>query len=157
MAAVVPAVVLRLSGWRTEPVIDTAVFGTAMLAAGLMLSWDAEAAEKRISQGPILTLVTVLPEYAVGKVPESNYGHYAAVNMTGANRLLFGVAWPLMAILHWLCTRQRGIAMATVNVIEICSQPRGCRQGSGLGLSIMHRVVEHLGSYGRRSGGRFLP
>lgn len=91
---------------------------------------------------PILALVTVLPEYAGGKAPESNYVHYAAVNMTGANRLLFGVAWPLMAILHWLRTRQRGIAMATVNVVEICFQPRGCRQGSGLGLSIVHRVVE---------------
>lgn len=38
------------------------------LAAGFMLSWGAEAAEKRISQGLILAgvaLVTVLPEYAV--------------------------------------------------------------------------------------------
>ncbi|NUZ08407.1 sodium:proton exchanger [Piscinibacter koreensis] len=130
VAAIIPAVVLRLSGWRPGPVIDTAIFGTAVLAAGFMLSWGAEAAEKRIAQGLILALValvTVLPEYAVdlyyayqaGKAPDSNYVHYAAANMTGANRLLVGLAWPLMAILHWLRTRQRGIAMATVNVVEI--------------------------------------
>ncbi|WP_246295175.1 sodium:proton exchanger [Piscinibacter koreensis] len=128
--AIIPALVLRLMGWRPGPVIDTVVFGIAVLAAGFMLSWGAEAAEKRISQGLILALValvTVLPEYAVdmyyayqaGKAPDSNYVHYAAANMTGANRLLVGLAWPLMGILHWLRTRQRSIQMASVNVVEI--------------------------------------
>ncbi|VXD05950.1 hypothetical protein SPHINGOT1_620019 [Sphingomonas sp. T1] len=45
-----------------------ALFGIAILAAGFMLSWGAEAAEKRVSQGLIvaaIALVTVLPEYAV--------------------------------------------------------------------------------------------
>lgn len=130
LAAVVPAAVLRFSGWRPNPVVDMAVFGAAVLAAGFMLSWGAEAAEKRISQGLILAavaLVTVLPEYAVdmyyayqaGKAPDSNYVHYAAANMTGANRLLVGIAWPLMAVLHWRRTRQRSIALATINMVEI--------------------------------------
>ncbi len=130
LAAIVPAAVFRLGGFRPNPLLDTAVFGVAMLAAGFMLSWGAEAAEKRISQGLILALValvTVLPEYAVdmyyafqaGKAPQSNYVHYAAANMTGANRLLVGIAWPLMAILHWSRTRERGIKLATVNVVEI--------------------------------------
>lgn len=130
LAAIVPAAVFRFSGWRPNPVLDTAVFGIAVLAAGFMLSWGAEAAEKRISQGLILAvvaLVTVLPEYAVdmyyayqaGKAPDSNYVHYAAANMTGANRLLVGLAWPLMAILHWWRTRQRSIPLATVNMVEI--------------------------------------
>ena len=39
--------------------------------------------------------------------------------LQGANRLLVGIAWPLMAILHWWRTRQRGITLATVNVVEI--------------------------------------
>lgn len=130
LAAIVPAAIFRFSGFRPNPVLDTAVFGVAVLAAGFMLSWGAEAAEKRISQGLVLALValvTVLPEYAVdmyyayqaGKAPESNYVHYAAANMTGANRLLVGVAWPLMAILHWSRTRERSIKLATVNVVEI--------------------------------------
>lgn len=130
LAAIVPAAVFRFSGFRPNPVLNTAVFGIAVLAAGFMLSWGAEAAEKRISQGLILALValvTVLPEYAVdmyyayqaGKAPESNYVHYAAANMTGANRLLVGLAWPLMAIVHWYRTRQRSIKLASVNVVEI--------------------------------------
>ncbi len=45
--------------------------------------------------------------------------HYAAANMTGANRLLVGLAWPLMAVLHWWRSRQCGIALATVNMVEI--------------------------------------
>jgi cation:H+ antiporter len=130
VASIVPAVIFRFSGFRPNPVLDTAIFGVAVLAAGFMLSWGAEAAEKRISQGLVLALValvTVLPEYAVdmyyayqaGKAPESKYVHYAAANMTGANRLLVGVAWPLMAFLHWFRTRERSIKLATVNVVEI--------------------------------------
>lgn len=130
VTAIVPAAVFRFSGWRPNPVLDTAVFGGAVLAAGFMLSWAAEAAEKRISQGLILALValvTVLPEYAVdlyyayraGQDPQSNYVHYAAANMTGANRLLVGVALPLMAVLHWWRTRQRSIVLPTANMVEI--------------------------------------
>lgn len=130
LAAIVPAAVFRLVGWRPNPLVDTLVFGVAVLAAGFMLSWGAEAAEKRISQGLILAmvaLVTVLPEYAVdmyyayqaGRSPASNYVHYAAANMTGANRLLVGVAWPLMALLHWWHSRQRAIALAAVNLVEV--------------------------------------
>ena len=128
--ATLPAIFLRLTGNRLGPVIDAAIFGTAVLAAGFMLSWGAEAAEKRISQGLILAavaLATVLPEYAVdmyyafraGQAPDSSYVHYAAANMTGANRLLVGLAWPLMALLHWWRTRQGGIQLARANVVEI--------------------------------------
>ncbi|MES2319145.1 MAG: sodium:proton exchanger [Pseudomonadota bacterium] len=130
LLAVLPAVVLRMTGWRPGPLLVTAIFGVAVLSAGFMLSWGAEAAEKRISKGlilAVLALVAVLPEYAVdmyyayqaGKAPESNYVHYAAANMTGANRLLVGVAWPLMALLHWARTRQRMIPLAQVNMVEI--------------------------------------
>lgn len=128
--AVVPAAIFRVTGWRPNAVADTAVFGVAVLAAGFMLSWGAEAAEKRISQGLVLAgvaLVTVLPEYAVdmyyafqaGRAPDSNYVHYAAANMTGANRLLVGLAWPLMAFLNWWRTRQRGITLGQNNSVEI--------------------------------------
>ena len=129
--ATVPALILRATGWRPNPVADAAVFGIAVLAAGFLLSWGAEAAEQHISQGLILAavaLVTVLPEYAVdlyyayqaGRAgPESSYVHYAAANMTGANRLLVGLAWPLMVLLHWLKDRHRSIELAPSNAIEI--------------------------------------
>lgn len=129
-AAMIPAVILRIEGWRPNPLLDTFVFGAAILAAGFLLSWGAEAAEKRISAGlivAIVALITVLPEYAVdfyyaysaGANPGSNYVHYAAANMTGANRLLVGLAWPLLVLLHWRRTRDRAIELRPVNRTEI--------------------------------------
>ena len=130
LGAMAPAMLFKLNGWNASPLVNTAIFGIAVLAAGFMLSWGAEAAESYISQGLILAvvaLITVLPEYAIdmyyafqaGRAPESNYVHYAAANMTGANRLLVGVAWPLILLLHWWRTRDRVIPLAPANIIEI--------------------------------------
>uniref|UniRef100_B0SUU5 Sodium/calcium exchanger membrane region n=1 Tax=Caulobacter sp. (strain K31) TaxID=366602 RepID=B0SUU5_CAUSK len=130
VAVMLPALALRIAGWRPNPVLDIGVFGAAILAAGFLLSWGAEAAEKYLSQGLILAavaLVTVLPEYAVdiyyafqaGRSPSEGYVAFAAANMTGANRLLIGLAWPAMVLLHWWKNRQRGIELAPVNAIEI--------------------------------------
>ena len=129
-AAVVPAIYLRLTGGSAGSVGDMALFGVAILAAGFLLSWGAEAAEKYIATGFVLAvvaLITVLPEYAVdfyyayraGQDPASGYVAYAAANMTGANRLLIGLAWPLLVGLHWWRSRQRGIALQPENAVEI--------------------------------------
>ncbi|MES2001111.1 MAG: sodium:proton exchanger [Pseudomonadota bacterium] len=128
--AMLPAIYFRATGIRPGPLIDAAVFGAAILASGFMLSWGAETAEGQISAGLILALVaiiTVLPEYAVdiyyayraGQAPDSNYVHYAAANMTGANRLLVGLAWPLLVLLNWWKSRQSAIELAPVNSVEI--------------------------------------
>ena len=131
LLATMPALYLRFTGWYPSPLLDTALFGIGILAAGFMLSWGAEAAEARISQGLILAimaLVTVLPEYAVDIYyaymagqggPASPYVQYAAANMTGANRLLVGVAWPLMVFLHWSKDRHRSIDLPASNATEI--------------------------------------
>ena len=131
VTATLPALALRVTGLRPDPIADAAIFGTAILAAGFLLSWGAEAAEQRIAQGLILALValiTVLPEYAVdlyyayqaGRAgPESPYVHYAAANMTGANRLLVGLAWPLIVLLHWAKDRHRSTELPATNAIEI--------------------------------------
>lgn len=130
LAAVAPALAARAMQWHLHPVVGTAIFGGAVLAAGFMLSWGAEAAESRISQGLILAgvaLITMLPEYAVdmyyafqaGHDPQSPYVHYAAANMTGANRLLIGLGWPMLAFLHWRRTREKAIQLASVNAAEI--------------------------------------
>lgn len=129
-AATLPALLFRYWGYRPDPIVDATVFGIAILAAGFMLSWGAESAEGQISSGLILALValiTVLPEYAVdiyyayqaGANPNSNYVHYAAANMTGANRLLVGLGWPLLILLYWWRTRERAIALAPVNAVEV--------------------------------------
>lgn len=130
-SAALPALTLRMLQWQPGPVIETATFGVAILAAGFLLSWGAEAAERHIAQGLILAavaLITVLPEYAVDMYyafqagqagPGSPYVHYAAANMTGANRLLVGVAWPLLALLHWMKDRHRSIGLTKDNAIEV--------------------------------------
>ena len=130
VVAVLPALFLRLSGNSAGTIGDALLFGLAILAAGFLLSWGAEAAEKYIATGFVLALValiTVLPEYAVdfyyayraGQDPASGYVAYAAANMTGANRLLIGLAWPLLVGLHWWRSRQRGITLQADNSVEI--------------------------------------
>lgn len=131
MLAATPASGLMMSGWRPSPILDAAIFGMAILAAGFLLSWGAEAAERHIAQGLILAmvaLITVLPEYAVDFYyayqgghagPGSVYVHYAAANMTGANRLLVGLAWPLLVFLHWFKNRHHEIKLMKRNAVEV--------------------------------------
>ena len=88
------------------------------MAASFLLAWAAEAARVDISGSlaiAILAVIAVLPEYAVdlyfgytaGHDPE--YVQYAAANMTGANRLLLGLGWPVVAIIAlWVASRRSG-------------------------------------------------
>ena len=83
-----------------------------------MLAWGAEVAQEDIPRAlalTVLALIAVLPEYAVDMVfawkaaadPE-RYGPLALANMTGANRLLIGVGWPLVVLVYWWRSRQAG-------------------------------------------------
>lgn len=130
LLAASPAMYFRIDGLRPNPLVDAGAFGLAILAAGFILSWGAEAAESRVSQGLMLAglaLVTVLPEYAIdlyyafqaGRVPDSDYVHYAAANMTGANRLLVGFAWPMIIFLNWWKRRGRSVDLLPSNRIEL--------------------------------------
>lgn len=111
-----PSVVLRLAGITEGPLIAIMVFGAAVVAASILLAWATDVAQLDVSASlatALLALVAILPEYAVdayfayaaGHRPE--YGAYAAANMTGSNRLLIGVGWPLVALLFALGTRRR--------------------------------------------------
>jgi cation:H+ antiporter len=91
------------------------IFGPAIVAAAFLISWAAETAEKDISQGLALAaiaLIAVLPEYAVDlylawTAPGSEENaQLATANMTGANRLLVGVGWPMVFFLYWFRTRR---------------------------------------------------
>jgi cation:H+ antiporter len=131
VAATLPGLIVRFSGAHLAPTLATAVFFAALLAAGLLLSWGVEAAEKHVSRGlaiAVLALITVLPEYAVdiyfsymaGKNPGSEYVGFAAANMTGANRLLVGTAWSLVVLLYWWRSGgKRGIELRRENLLEI--------------------------------------
>ena len=125
-----PGLTLRLAGVHLPPLMDAMVAGISILAAGFMLSWGVEAAEEHVSRGlalAVLALITVLPEYVVdiyyafqgGRQPESHYVQFAAANMTGANRLLVGVGWPLIVLLYWWRSGKRSVELARDNAVEV--------------------------------------
>ena len=102
--------------------------GLGIVGAAFLLSWGAELAERDISQNlalVVLALLAILPEYAVdltfawiaGRDPE--YVQYTVANMTGANRLLIGLGWPLIAILYGLRFRRREIVLDARQGLEI--------------------------------------
>jgi cation:H+ antiporter len=110
-----PAVVFRVTGFSPDPVLDLVVFGAAVVASSFLLAWAAEAAQKDIS-GPlaiaILAFIAVLPEYAVDLYyafrsgSDASYAPFAAANMTGSNRLLLGLGWPLVVLVALLVARR---------------------------------------------------
>ncbi|HEV2062721.1 MAG TPA: hypothetical protein VGR12_07715 [Solirubrobacteraceae bacterium] len=115
-----------------EPLLAL-VFGSGVLGAAMLLSWATEVAQLDIAAGlalAILALVAVLPEYAVDAVfaidagsAVAQYGSQcqppdaggtspcslALANMTGANRLLVGIGWPLVVLVAVVARRRRGI------------------------------------------------
>ncbi|MBC9002306.1 sodium:proton exchanger [Micromonospora aurantiaca (nom. illeg.)] len=118
VAVAAPAVIMRLAGVELPPVAAAVVFGAAVLASVALLMWASEAARVDISGSlalAILALVAILPEYAVDIYFAYTAGHdpayaaYATANMTGANRLLIGVAWPLLVIFATVAVRRRGV------------------------------------------------
>jgi len=125
-----PGIVMRLNGIHTEPLLDAAIFGVAILAAAFLLSWAAEASELEISQGlalAVIALIAVLPEYAVDAVlawkagadPAEAQKGLAVANMTGGNRLLIGVAWPLVFVLFYYRTRIRELVVDRQRSLEL--------------------------------------
>ncbi|MBX6768790.1 MAG: sodium:proton exchanger [Actinomadura rubrobrunea] len=136
-----PAVVLRLAGVHPPPVPSMIVFGAGVLAAAVLLLWASETARLDMSGAlalALLALIAVLPEYAVdlyyaytaGSRPE--YTAYAAANMTGANRLLVGVGWTLVALVFALAVRRMREAgrHRRVGVIQPPSPRRDVRLGA---------------------------
>lgn len=113
--ATIPGLVLRLVPMHAEfnPLFLLLLTGCAILGASFLLTWACEVAQMDIPQTlalAVVAFIAVLPEYAVdmyftwmaGQDPASEYSHYAIANMTGANRLLIGIGWSLIAILFWL-------------------------------------------------------
>jgi cation:H+ antiporter len=111
-----PAPVLRildvtnLYNWHIPHLLEAAIFGFAVFAAATLLTWSSEVAETEISAGlalVALALVAVLPEYAVDlyfaiSAPTNpEHAHLAIANMTGGNRLLVGLAWPVIFFIFW--------------------------------------------------------
>jgi cation:H+ antiporter len=112
---IVPAVITRVAGLHPKPVVALLIYGGAVVGASFLLAWAAEAAQIDVSGAlaiALLALIAVLPEYAVdlyyayasGRAPE--YTQYAAANMTGSNRLLMGLGWPVVVLVSLFAARR---------------------------------------------------
>ena len=110
-----PAITDFFWHWHSSPAVEALIYGVAILSAAFVLGWVGEAAELDLSGGltvGLLALITILPEYVVsiyfafaaGTDPEM--AQYASANLTGANRLLLGLGWPLMALFGYLALRK---------------------------------------------------
>ena len=102
--------------------------GLGIFGAAFILSWGAELAELEIPQSlalAFLALVAVLPEYAVdiyfawtaGKDP--SYIHYATANMTGSNRLLIGIGWPVVLFFFGWVSHKRQLELDKDQSVEL--------------------------------------
>src|ERR1700712_2438722 len=133
-AFIAPALIMRFGGIHPHPVVSLIAYGAAVVAASFLLAWAAEAAQIDVSGGlaiAVLALIAVLPEYAVdlyyaytaGHEPE--YVQYAAANMTGSNRLLMGLGWPVVVLIAVTVARRTsgrkldGLQLEPSNRVEI--------------------------------------
>jgi cation:H+ antiporter len=116
LAVALPAMVVRVAGISIAPELEVLVFGAAVVSTAFLLAWAAEAAQVDISGSlatALLALIAVLPEYAVDLYFSYSAGHdpksaqYAAANMTGSNRLLIGIGWPLVAFVAFAAWKRR--------------------------------------------------
>ncbi len=122
---VLPAIIARVTAATPAPFVSLLMFGAAVVGASFMLAWAAETAEMDIAGGlaiAVLALIAVLPEYAVDLYFAYTSGHdhayaaYAAANMTGSNRLLMGLGWPLVVLLGIMAARKTSTPMVALEL-----------------------------------------
>ena len=139
---ILPALVLRLGGLHLSPVVSLVVYGAAVVAASFLLAWAAEAAQIDVSGGlaiAVLALIAVLPEYAVDLYyayaagHDASYTQYAAANMTGSNRLLMGIGWPVVVLVSLYVANK-------VTANKVTAGKRPVRRTNVLGLDPGNRV-----------------
>lgn len=123
-AFILPAVILRIGGIHPNPIISLLAFGAAVVAASFVLAWAAESAQVDVSGGlaiAVLALIAVLPEYAVDLYyayvagHNADYVQYAAANMTGSNRLLMGIGWPVVVLVGLFVAQQTAAKKGTAH------------------------------------------
>jgi cation:H+ antiporter len=121
LGAPLPGLLTRFEVFHVPLVIETSLYGLAILGAAFLLSWAAEVAQLDISQTlaiAVLAFIAVLPEYAVDLFLAFRAGqgddekrHLSVANMTGANRLLIGIGWATVVLIFFLKTRQREVRL----------------------------------------------
>lgn len=124
----IPGLLLRLGLFAAGAPTSALLFGISIVGAAFLLSWAAEAVQVDISQGlalALLALIAILPEYVVDAsfawlaAEDPAYAGYAVANMTGANRLLIGLAWPMVILIVWLRARQKSVTLDASHGLEL--------------------------------------
>lgn len=125
-----PWIFLVLSGLAhsLNPALVSLLSGLAIVGAAFLLGWGAELSERDIPRSLaliVLALISVLPEYAIGLhyawtegLKHSNEG-LAIANMTGANRVLIGVGWALVAIVYYFKHKKNSIQLDPSQGLEL--------------------------------------
>ncbi len=123
-----PGLILGFTHPHIMPQVGALLFGIAIFGGAFILSWAAEAAEIDMSKSlavAILALIAILPEYAVDFVftwkaaHDPSQAHNAIANMTGANRLLVGLGWPVVLMVYVLAKKQKEILLDKTQRTEI--------------------------------------
>lgn len=123
-----PGLAIGLFSIHLVPYQSVLVLGIGIFSAAFILSWAAEAAQIDISESlavAILALLAVMPEYAVDFVftwkaaHDPSQAHYAIANMTGSNRLLVGLGWPLVLLLYIMAKNKKRIVLDESLRVEI--------------------------------------
>jgi cation:H+ antiporter len=126
--ATLPGILIALGVLGGSDPVRAFVYGVAIVGAAFLLSWAAEAVQLDFSQGlalALLALIAILPEYVVDATfawlaaEDPSYAGYAVANMTGANRLLIGVAWPMVIGLAWLRFRRSSVQLEDGHGLEL--------------------------------------
>lgn len=112
-STLVPFSLVRFGGLaQGHPLLTSLVLGVAIIAAAFFLSWATEGLETVVPQSvalALLALIEVAPEYAFEVLlAYRGQTELAAASMTGANRLLLGLGWPLIMVVAFLSARRQG-------------------------------------------------
>ncbi|HEV2529272.1 MAG TPA: hypothetical protein VGT61_12575 [Thermomicrobiales bacterium] len=127
-----PGVILEIvaltAGYHPNPILASILFGCTIIGGAFLLSWAAEVMQLDVSAGlalAVLALIAILPEYVVGATfawsapGNPDNAELAIANMTGANRLLIGLFWPVIIGIVWYRQRKRYISLNRENGLEI--------------------------------------
>lgn len=126
--SMMPGLLVVLGVVEANDIIKALVYGAAIVGAAFLLSWAAEVAQLDFSQGlalAMLALIAILPEYVVDAsfawlaAEDPAYAGYAIANMTGANRLLIGIAWPMVIVLAFLRFRRFRVDLQEGHGLEV--------------------------------------
>jgi cation:H+ antiporter len=132
VAIALPGVILEIlaltAGVHVDPAVASILFGLTIIGGAFLLSWAAEVMQLDVSAGlalALLALIAILPEYVVGATfawdapGNPDNAELAIANMTGANRLLIGLFWPIIIGIVWYRQRHRVIQLNRENGLEI--------------------------------------